>query len=276
VSKATGAELLTHFNAGLRALHASGRYQRMVGGRGLIRQLARLRFLTEDNAPLNYVLEDRVAGASVAVVEAILNNLESSVTVHDIKVLPWARAYQELQAAEDAVLFSIVQTPERKPLFQWAGPIYRSNVVLFGRRADKLSGRRLKDFAGQVICAVRDDVGAQILAAEEHPQDLIYLVPHADYCARMLAVGRVGLWAFGRDTGFWHLRHNGQSADDFEVLLQLRESNRFIAFSRAVPSEVVQAFQQEIDVLHLSGGLDRLIETSLQQAEHRVRSTPTP
>src|SRR5690606_17866135 len=112
--------------------------------------------------------------------------------------------------------------------------------------------------------------GAQILAAEAHEEERIYLVPHADYCARMLAVGRVGLWAFGRDTGLWHLRNNGLSPDDFKVVLQLRESNRFIAFSRAVPAAVVSAFQQEIDFLRLSGRLDELINDSLRRAEREI------
>lgn len=257
-------DLLDRFDQGLAELKASGRYQKIVSNLELVNQLAGLKFTTEDNAPLNYPVKGVASGVSVAVVTEILRNLESDVRAEDIDVLPWARAYKELQNEPDRVLFSMVQTAERMPQFQWVGPIYRTNVVLFAREASGLQGSTLEDFANMMICAVREDVGAQILEVRRHALQRTHLVPHAKHCASMLALGRVDLWAFGRDTGDWHIRSNGLSPDDFTEVLQLQESYRYIAFSKDVAPAIVSAFQNELEYMRLSGRLDQVIKDALQ------------
>lgn len=265
--------LLERFNQGLAELKASGRYQKIVANLELVNQLAKLKFTTEDNAPLNYAVNGVASGVSVAVVTEILRNLESDVRARNIEVLPWARAYKSLQNEPDHVLFSMVQTPERMPQFQWVGPIYHTNVVLFARKDSGLQGSSLRDFASRMICAVREDVGAQILEVRRHALQHTHLVPHAKHCASMLALGRVELWAFGRDTGAWHIRHNGLSPDDFVEVLQLQESYRYIAFSQGVAPAIITAFQNELEFLRLSGRLDQVIKEALQAT---LTATPAP
>ena len=261
---AAAIALVDQFNKGLSKLKESGRYKRMVSNRNLIKAIDKLTFLTEENAPLNYKDNGTIKGISVAVVAEILKELESNVYPERFNVQPWARAYKSALQNDNIVLFSMVQTPERTNQFQWVGPIYRANIVLFSNKSDNLKRSSLKAFSKQHICAIREDVGAQIIASLGHPRTLTHLIPTATQCAKMLQLGRVKLWAYGADTGRWYLSKTGADPSQFEEALHLHESYRHIAFSRNVPIQVVNAFQQTLDYLQLSGRLQQIINDELR------------
>lgn len=136
--------------------------------------------------------------------------------------------------------------------------------MLFSNKSDNLKRSSLKAFSKQHICAIREDVGAQIIASLGHPRTLTHLIPTATQCAKMLQLGRVKLWAYGADTGRWYLSKTGADPSQFEEALHLHESYRHIAFSRNVPIQVVNAFQQTLDYLQLSGRLQQIINDELR------------
>ncbi len=264
---ASANELMKRFNAGLQSLQSTGRYSRMVKSQALIAELASIRFLTEDNPPLCYQDDHgSLQGVFVRVLREALQNMESDVQLDEAEVLPWARAFRELQGSTKVAVFPVVKTSELTPAIQWVGPIFRSNVVLFARDHESFNGQALPELATQTICAVRDSIGAQVLLAEGHPQPQTYLVPHAQYCARMLKAGRLKFWAHGRDIGRWQLEQAGVDERSIDIIARLRETQRYIAFSQEVPDWVVRAFQQEIDFMRLSGRLQSLIDSSLLEA----------
>lgn len=262
----TAIALVKSFNQGLNELKQNGRYKRIVSSTNLIDAISKLRFLTEESAPLNYKENGTAKGISVAVVAEILKELESNVGPTQFEVQPWARAYKTALQKDNIALFSIIKTPERKSKFQWVGPIYRANVVLFSRKNDTLKGQSINAFSKQAICAVREDVGAQLIASLGHPEEYTHLIPTAAQCAKMLQLGRVNLWAYGADTGRWYLSKTGADLSQFEETLHLHESFRYIALSKNISTQVVEAFQETLDYLHLSGRLQSIIEAELQSA----------
>ena len=224
-----------------------------------------LTFLTEQNAPLNYIQgNSTIKGISVAVVSEILKALESNVILNRSNIQPWARAYQTALQQDNVVLFSIIKTKEREADFQWVGPIHRANVVLFSRKENHQNVSAIEDLSDQVICAIREDVGAQIIKSLGHPEDKTHYPASAEQCAKMLMLGRVDFWAYGADTGHWHLSNAGANTSQYKEALHLHEAFRYIAFSKDVPKHVVSAFQNALDYLHVNGRLQQIIINELQ------------
>jgi len=45
----------------------------------------------------------------------------------DVHIVPLSEGFRQAQG-NNTVLFSIVKSPEREPLYQWAGPVHQSQV----------------------------------------------------------------------------------------------------------------------------------------------------
>jgi polar amino acid transport system substrate-binding protein len=89
--------------------------------------------LTEQLPPLSMELDGRVTGFSSELLDWMAR--DAGVTVQK-QILPWARAYDKALRQSDALLYSLVRTPEREALFRWVGPISPRRIVLY-RWADR-------------------------------------------------------------------------------------------------------------------------------------------
>lgn len=252
-------------NKGLRNLKKSGRYLSLLEDQPVVAALARYDFLTEENAPLNYLdSSGKLSGISVALMDRLLEQIGSDRNRADFQVLSWARAYQSATTKRRQVLFAVSRTPEREELFHWVGPIYRANVVLLGRKGAQ-TNTDLRRLAGK-ICAVREDVGHQQLRRLSVDESQIELVSRGEQCAGMLKAKRLDYWAFSQDTAEWYLSKSGVSMDDIRVIRQLTEAPRYIAFSHDTQPLVLEAFRRSLNYLTLSGELEQIIQEELEKA----------
>lgn len=89
--------------------------------------------LTEQLPPLNMEVDGKVMGFSSELLDMMA--ADAGVTVRK-QVLPWARAYDRALRQSDALIYSVVRTPERESLFRWVGPISPRRIVLY-RWADR-------------------------------------------------------------------------------------------------------------------------------------------
>ena len=78
-----------------------------------------LTVLTENLPNLNYLKNSELVGLSVEIVREIQKRIGSH---EQIRVYPWARAYNLALKEENVVLFSITLTKARKDLFKWICP----------------------------------------------------------------------------------------------------------------------------------------------------------
>jgi polar amino acid transport system substrate-binding protein len=88
---------------------------------------------TERLPPLNMDVDGQVTGFSSELLDMMA--AEAGVVVRK-QVLPWTRAYDRALRQSDAVLYSLVRTPERESQFRWVGPISPRRIVLY-RWADR-------------------------------------------------------------------------------------------------------------------------------------------
>jgi len=79
-------------------------------------------FLTEDNPPLNFTREGKLAGISTAVV---LEMAKRAGVPAQTSMIAWTEAYARAQAEPEACVYSTARLASRNNLFQWVGPISR-------------------------------------------------------------------------------------------------------------------------------------------------------
>lgn len=91
-------------------------------------QAPALQGLTEALPPLNYEQDGKVTGFSSELLDLMV--AEAGVALQK-QLLPWGRAYDRATRPGDTVLYSLVRTPEREPLFRWVGPIGPRRILLY-------------------------------------------------------------------------------------------------------------------------------------------------
>lgn len=78
--------------------------------------------VTENFKPFNYLdSTDSLIGPSTKIVQKLLDSC--GYNEQKINVYPWARAYNMALDNENVLIFSMVRTQERDPLFSWIGRV---------------------------------------------------------------------------------------------------------------------------------------------------------
>ena len=99
-------------------------------------QALKIRVLTEDTFPIQYLENGKILGPSTELVRSVLN--EANIP-YSIEILPWARAYNVALTQPNTMIYSLARTEQREDLFQWIGSVMRLNYYLVGMESLKLS-----------------------------------------------------------------------------------------------------------------------------------------
>jgi polar amino acid transport system substrate-binding protein len=219
-----------------------GRYLPSIG-------LAQLNYLTEEMAPFNYQEGGNVTGISVEILEAVFRNIDVNRTHADIRIVPWAEGYQAAQNNNSTVLFSIVRTPEREPLYKWAGPFTKASFVLFAPISKNITIASPEDLNQYQIGAVENSIENDLLLGQgvnashlvpgQKPEDLL----------RMMEEGQIDLWATGDLAGRHQMMQTAADPNAHEIVYILREDDVYYSFSKDVPDTLISAFQQALDTV---------------------------
>lgn len=76
--------------------------------------------VTENQIPYSHEEGGQVKGVATAVVKAVMRKVSIKAT---FKIYPWTRAYKMALEETNVLIYPIVKTPERTPLFKWVGEI---------------------------------------------------------------------------------------------------------------------------------------------------------
>ncbi len=115
-----------------------------------------------ETTPYTYLKEGRVVGSATEVVEKTL--LAAGQWDHQVKLYPWARAYDMALNTPNVLIFLIARTAAREPQFQWVGEIMKIQYHLYRLRSrDDISVTKLVDAKNYTIGVLRDDVRQQYL-----------------------------------------------------------------------------------------------------------------
>lgn len=219
-----------------------GRYIPSIG-------LAQLNYLAEDYPPFDYQEGGKPTGISIDVLEAIFRNMGVNLTRADVRIVPLADGFQQAQGNTSTVFFSIVRSPEREPLYKWAGPFTKSSLVLFAHMSRNITIASPEDLKRYRIGAVKSSIENNLLISQGVNASRLVpgLVP--DELFQMLKGGQIDLWATGDLNGRYEMKKAGENPDAYEIVYTLGEKDFYYIFSRDVPDTLVSSFQQALETV---------------------------
>ncbi|WP_088329760.1 transporter substrate-binding domain-containing protein [Lacimicrobium sp. SS2-24] len=229
------------------------------GSSDMQKPLPPLTLLTENFAPFNYVEQEQVKGFTVDVVEQILAATGSAQSRADMQVLPWASAYQQGLLRPDTMLFTLIHTEHRDPLFRWIGPLVPTRVVVIAKRNMEFSAESVEDLSGLVIGTVGQDVGEQLLIESGFSVRNIVSEDSPKTIVEMLKRNHLNAIAYDDISAFWYLDHIGEDLNKYEIIYTLQESHQYIGLSRATPKWVEDRLQDALNQLKYSEKYRQLI-----------------
>ncbi|MCC5827428.1 ABC transporter substrate-binding protein [Alkalimonas sp.] len=214
-----------------------------------------LHFLTEHSPPSQYLNETgQIDGVTIQLILHLQQQLDERLR---FSLLPWARAMELARAEPNTVLFETVRTPAREAQFQWVGPINYYDMQLYSLPEVVA---RPADFAAARLrgCAYRSSAQLEYfkrLGFEEGRN--LSVVANAHECQVMAERGRAEVIALNA------LRY-GEFFQQGDVTLQrwqpLYQSYLYLAFSKEVPAERVQRWQEALQQSYLDGTMRRLYQ----------------
>jgi len=216
-----------------------GRYIPSIG-------FAQLNYLTEEWAPFNYLEDGNATGISVELLESIFKNAGVNRSRADVRIVPLAECFQIAQNNTSTVLFSIVRTPEREPLYKWAGPFTKASFVLYAPVSSNITISSVADLNNYRIGAVNASIENDLLTSQGVNKSQIVNVQTPEDLLQMLDNGQIDLWATGDLAGRHQMLQTAADPNAYEIVYTLSENDFYYIFSRDVPDTLVSAFHQAL------------------------------
>lgn len=234
-----------------------------AGGSALAQTPPKLLLLTEVNPPANFI--DPLTGQATGLaVDKVRMMMDDAGVPYEIKVLPWLEGVSALDSTPNACIFLINLTEDRRPRYQWVGPLMEGGWALFAPLGFQ---RRLTvpaDLAGLRIAV---QAGG---ALEGHVLDLTRNVPgvtlvRGDAASDIAAIfnGQADLFAGGS----WSVPFQARQAElPVRMVMRLTRSVGSLACNKQVPGTSIDRMQK---------ALDRITEDGRGAAIERRYSAPS-
>jgi polar amino acid transport system substrate-binding protein len=200
-------------------------------------QEIRIRVVTEDTFPIQFIQDGEVKGPATELVKSVL--AEANI-LYTIDVLPWARAYNNVLTQPNTIIYSIARTKHRESLFQWIGSVMKLDYYLVGMDHLKLKQPiTLGDLKKLRIGAIRDSATEQYLISLGFKN--LYTVNKHSQSIKMLKLGRIDLFPTNYSSFQFSCLHLKVNCQKIKALYQLDQltASLYFALSHQTNSELV-------------------------------------
>ncbi|MCG8616597.1 MAG: transporter substrate-binding domain-containing protein [Desulfobacterales bacterium] len=213
-------------------------FQGICPGYASAEEIPRLKIVTSEYPPYNYLENDQPTGFCTEVVESLLNTLN----IHTpITTLPWARAYQTARKRSNTLIYTIARTTEREKQFHWIGILVTGKSYLFSLKSRYLRFSSLDQVRPFRIGAAREDIRARFL--KDKGILGLDLVIHSRMNAVKLLNQRIDLWAEDEISAVHTIRQLGYEPGDTlskALPLDIRPAPRgYLAISMGTDPELM-------------------------------------
>lgn len=202
--------------------------------------------MTENWPPYNFEDEGKVVGISVDIVREILLKVDHP---DNIKILPWARAYEYIKKKDNQILFSMGYSEERKDLFKWVGPLTEFKIAFYKRAGSNVEIKSMEDAKKVgVVGVTRSTMSHSIL--QKNGFTNIDISDTGESLLKKLVADRVDL-IISTNNSINPVTLRKYRISDKKVVEAFEVSKRelFIAFSINTPDEIIEKWQKALDEL---------------------------
>lgn len=205
--------------------------------------------MAENMPPFNFSIEGKVCGISTDLFVKAMERAGSTIDPADIKIYPWARAYEMVLDEPATMLYSVARIEPREKLFKWAGPIVPCVVGLIAPKAKKIVLHDIKDAEKLRIGSIRNGAPEQLLIKMGIREELLDRAGTVQQNVEKLRADRIDLFAFNIPTTVYVMRQMGMKPEEYEVVYILAETNLCYAFHKSTDQKFIDRLNQAINDL---------------------------
>ncbi len=212
-------------------------------------ETVKFRYMIEQNPPYNFKEKDKIQGIAVDLLIELGKKTNRPVTIEDIELLPWPRAYKTVQNTPGTCLFSMGMTEERKNNFKWVGPIFELSIGLIADKKKKLKISSIDDLKTLRVGTIRSGAPEQLLIKAGIPADALERVTKPEQNIKKLAFDRLDLLAFNTDSTRYTMLQLGMDPNNYEAVYILKTIKLYYAFNMETNDSVIVELNQALDQL---------------------------
>jgi len=212
-----------------------------------------------ETTPYTFLKGDRVVGTATEVVEKTLQ--AAGLTDYQVKLYPWARAYDMALKEPGVLIYLIARTPVREQQFQWAGEIMKIQYHLYRlRERSDIQVKTLADAKNYTIGVMRDDVRQQYLQTKGFHR-LAMSAQSIDNFNKLVK-RQVDLIPLTEDDASSLCMQASFDCAGLERVLTLDEASTglYMAYSTSTDASIVQKTRGAFDKLKADGTVRRIME----------------
>lgn len=203
-----------------------------------------IKFVTEQYPPYSYEENSNVKGIAIDMLYYIFKEMKAEKSVKDIELLPWDKVYKMAQEDKNVCLILMTRTPEREPLFKWAGPISETTIGLTGKKGMKFDIEKPEDLKNYKIAVIKDDIGQTLL--EDMGVKHFQVFDTNEEIAEKIKEGKIDLWSMETNVAAFELK-KADPDTEYENVYTLKDGKLYMVFSKDVSNELVSEFQKALD-----------------------------
>ena len=193
------------------------------------------------------------AGKRAFTIEVVREMMRIMKHPRKIEEYPFVRGLRRVQQEDNIAFFNVSRTPEREGTVKWVGPTQMETDYFYEMKNAPTGITSLEDAKKvDAICVLNGAVHHNLLLENNFTN----LVTNTSYvnCFKMLKTGRVNLTPSASSAVSKKLEQAGIELDQIQKTpVVLVESGGYIAFSKSIPDNIVQKWQDAFDQLKKSG-----------------------
>ena len=188
----------------------------------------------------------KVDGVSVATLNAIMTMCGQTLNDNEIKLMPWAYAYECAARMPQRIILNAQRTPRTEQLYKWVGPIITSRVVLIGKKKDKLFILSKDDLKKYRIATVRWSRPEKSLLAGGMNRTTLFRSPAHVQALRKLDKGEVDLFASTELSAPYLMEGLGMNRHDYTICYTFDEQPLYFAFSKDTDDALIKKLNKAL------------------------------
>ncbi len=227
-----------------------------------------IKVVTEEWAPYNYMENGEVVGVATDVVKATLAKAGIEA---EIKVYPWARAYNMALEQENVLIYAIYRSEKRENLFKWICPANPPNdyfLFKLKKRTDLIINS-LEEAKKYQVGVMKDDNGHQFLLGKGFEDDKnLDITSDEDTNLRKLFGERVDFIPGAELTLAARLKKLELSFGELEKTVPMyagEPDSSCMAFSKQTSDELVERVRAAHEQVKAEGFIEATMEKYLKK-----------
>ena len=194
---------------------------------------------TQDDAPFNYLKEDKEEGFSVELIKRIFKNLNLS---KEIIFSSASRGYQKTIFQNNHLFFSTIKTKDNEKLFKWIGPIHPVEIWLYKLKSSNLKIDSVKDLNSYSFTGILESSGLMALIEKGVKSSNIYSLNRPEQIIEFMKLKRADFVSLEKRVSNIYLTLNKKL---LEPAFLLKKSYLYYAFNIDTPDQIISQIQKE-------------------------------